>query len=669
MTKLLQRLSKRNVPRVGVAYLAVSWVVLQIVDVLTSMLDLPAWIGPLSIITLLIGFPIVLMLSWTYRLTPEGRLDRENDDIDSPVTAFGGRKIDFVIIGALSAVVVVLVVSRVIGQDGPSHRISDQPIVSKYTKLTDARIVLPPVSSPLPIVADESRIFFTNFETGDYGISQVPIQGGGHSPFETPFNVEQVGVYASAIIPKKSLLYLEVFDLEIGAHEPVGWEIPIVSGSPKRIGPSRSTSFSLDGKQKVFMRFNSDVHISNADGTDDRKIATMPHRSYWPRISPDGTRVRVTDFLDYFAGTIWEIDLASGEAARIFSDMDVHAMCCGSWTNDGGYYVFQARDDEGTQLWAAKDTGDRKYWEPFQLTTGVIDFLRPTMEVGGDRIFAIGWQLRGEIMRFNMETGSVEGIEGMRSLSAEHLQISPDGSTAAYVAYPGGTLWLMDLTTGESTQLSFEPMRIARPSWAQDGKSIAFEGWVPGDEHGIYVISTKGGEPERLSTEGKYSWSPSWSPDGNLLSFNEAGKESPVFWDMVAGQMAKIQTSSPIYGLRWSPDARFAAGIVEGKIVLLDMETLDVSELTDGSAFYWLVFWSTDGQSLFLVDSWVKGRRQAVHRLDIKTREIVEMIRIGKEMQVWGTTGPWVSVEPDGTVILLRDHSIHNIYALEWERQ
>ena len=115
-------------------------------------------------------------------------------------------------------------------------------------------------------------------------------------------------------------------------------------------------------------------------------------------------------------------------------------------------------------------------------------------------------------------------------------------------------------------------------------------------------------------------------------------------------------------------DARFAAGIVEGKIALLDMETLDVSELTDGSAFYESVFWSADGQSLYLVDPHWKDRRQAVHRLDIKTREIVEMIRIGKEVQVWGTTGPWVAVEPDGTVILLRDHSIHNIYALEWER-
>ena len=90
MTKLLRRLSKRNVPRVEVAYLAVSWVVLQIVDVLTSMLDLLAWIGPSSIITLLIGFPIVLVLSWTYRLTPEGRLDRESDESDFPVTAFGG---------------------------------------------------------------------------------------------------------------------------------------------------------------------------------------------------------------------------------------------------------------------------------------------------------------------------------------------------------------------------------------------------------------------------------------------------------------------------------------------------------------------------------------------------------------------------------------------------
>jgi len=343
-------------------------------------------------------------------------------------------------------------------------------------------------------------------------------------------------------------------------------------------------------------------------------------------------------------------------------------MCCGSWTNDGGYYVFQARDDEGTQLWAAKDTGDGKYWEPFQITTGVIDFLRPTMEVGGNRIFAIGWQLRGEIMQFNKETGSIEGVKRMRNLSGEQLQFSPDGSTAAYVAYPGATLWLKDLATQASTQLSFEPMRIARPSWAPDGKTIAFEGWVPGDAHGIYVVPAEGGEFERLSTEGKHSWSPSWSPDGNLLAFSEAGRESPVFWDIGVGGEAKIQTSSPIWSLRWSPDARFVAGRVGRKIALLDMKSLGVTELTNGSGSYLSMSWSADGQSLFLVDSWVKSSRQAVHRLDINTREIVEMIRIGQERKVWGTVGPWVSVAPDGTVMVLRDHSIHNIYALEWER-
>jgi Tol biopolymer transport system component len=666
MTKLLQRLSKRNVPRVGIAYLAVAWVALQVVDVLTSMLNLPVWLGPASIITLLVGFPIVLVLSWSYRLTPEGKLDRENDDLDLPVAAFGGRRIDFVIIGALSIVVIGLVVSRIIDPGSAINHISDQPVVSKYTKLTASRIVLPPVSSPLPIVADESRIYFTNFENGLYEIAQISLMGGRHSQFEIPFSANRYMPTVAANVPNKSSVYLEVFDPESDSREITGWELPVVGGSPKRHGLSRSASFSLDGKQKVFMRRNSDVYMSNADGTVDRKIATMPHRSYWPRISPDGNRIRVTDFLDVFAGTLWEIDIASGESARIFADTEVQSMCCGSWTNDGQYYVFQARNDEGTQLWAAKDSNDGEYGEPFQITSGVIEFLRPTMEVNGDRIFAIGWQLRGEIMQFDKETGSIEGVKGMRSLSAEQLRVSADGSTAVYVSYPGGTLWIRDMATGESTQISFKPMRVARPSWSPDGKTIAFEGWVPGSEHGIYVTSVLTGEVSRISTEEIYSWSPSWSPDGNLLTFSQADRDSPVFWDLVAGREANMHLASPFYWLKWSPDARFAAGRVGGTIALLDMETMEVTELTDASEFYSEFYWSADGQSLFLVDSLIKLTKQAVHRLDIKTREIVQIVGIGQELKSWGTVGPWVGVDPDGTVRILREQSIHNIYALEW---
>ncbi|MCI0516794.1 MAG: hypothetical protein L0Y45_03070 [Woeseiaceae bacterium] len=69
---LLSELKRRNVFRVAVMYLAVSWLVLQATDVLGSLLGLPSWAGRLVVLLLIIGFPAALVFSWLYELTPEG---------------------------------------------------------------------------------------------------------------------------------------------------------------------------------------------------------------------------------------------------------------------------------------------------------------------------------------------------------------------------------------------------------------------------------------------------------------------------------------------------------------------------------------------------------------------------------------------------------------------
>ncbi len=50
-----EELRRRNVIRVGVAYLVAAWLLLQIVDVLAPLLDLPEWVGKLVFLVLLIG--------------------------------------------------------------------------------------------------------------------------------------------------------------------------------------------------------------------------------------------------------------------------------------------------------------------------------------------------------------------------------------------------------------------------------------------------------------------------------------------------------------------------------------------------------------------------------------------------------------------------------------
>ena len=60
----LGELRRRNVARVAVLYVASSWLILQTVETIGSLLDLPAWIGKLALVVLGLGLPVALGISW-----------------------------------------------------------------------------------------------------------------------------------------------------------------------------------------------------------------------------------------------------------------------------------------------------------------------------------------------------------------------------------------------------------------------------------------------------------------------------------------------------------------------------------------------------------------------------------------------------------------------------
>ncbi|VUX56236.1 membrane protein of unknown function, partial [uncultured Woeseiaceae bacterium] len=97
----IRELKRRNVFRVGMAYAVIGWLVLQFSDILISLLDLPDWIGRAVIFLLVVGFPLALIFAWAFELTPEGiKLDKKVDQAVAESRQYG-RKLDYVIIGAL----------------------------------------------------------------------------------------------------------------------------------------------------------------------------------------------------------------------------------------------------------------------------------------------------------------------------------------------------------------------------------------------------------------------------------------------------------------------------------------------------------------------------------------------------------------------------------------
>ena len=106
--KFFVELQRRNVYKVAIAYGVVGWLLIQIATQLFPVFEIPNWGARLVVIIVLLGFPVALILAWAYELTPEG-LQRTDEVHPQPSMARRpGRKLDFVIIGVLLAVIVVM---------------------------------------------------------------------------------------------------------------------------------------------------------------------------------------------------------------------------------------------------------------------------------------------------------------------------------------------------------------------------------------------------------------------------------------------------------------------------------------------------------------------------------------------------------------------------------
>jgi TolB-like protein/Tfp pilus assembly protein PilF len=105
-------LKRRNVLKVGMAYLALGWLVVEVASTVTPLLHLPAWLPTVVLWTGIAGFPLVIVFSWIYEFTPEGI--RREGEVVAP--ASGARRtarwLDYTIFGVLALAVIVFALHR-----------------------------------------------------------------------------------------------------------------------------------------------------------------------------------------------------------------------------------------------------------------------------------------------------------------------------------------------------------------------------------------------------------------------------------------------------------------------------------------------------------------------------------------------------------------------------
>jgi len=113
-------LRRRNVIRVALVYVVVSWVLMQIGDVMFPALRLPEWTTSMLVAFLILGFPVAMVFAWAYEVTPDGIKRTEDVDPGQSITRTTGQKINHLIIAVLSVAVVLLLGNMWLDTDSPT---------------------------------------------------------------------------------------------------------------------------------------------------------------------------------------------------------------------------------------------------------------------------------------------------------------------------------------------------------------------------------------------------------------------------------------------------------------------------------------------------------------------------------------------------------------------
>ena len=543
-------------------------------------------------------------------------------------------------------------------------RPTPSPKVSNYVQLTHDG------QQKSLIATDGSRLYLNSGEgrAGSFasrGVSEMSVAGGEPRKLSILPSLNMVPVDLS---PDGS----ELLVVDGQGAPPKGplWSFPILNGSPRRLGDivAETAAWSPDGKMLAYSNLN-DLFLAKADGTESRKLLSVKGDILNLAWSPNGARLRFDS--SETAGTVgqqleWEVSADGSNLHRLLEGWhDPPDECCGKWTADGRYFVFQS----GGQIWALpqKNRFLRAEQKPVPLTSSPLSLSSPLPSKDGKKLFVVGQTYRGELTRYDAKSGQFTPILG--GLSAEYVAFSKDGQWVTYVSFREGTLWRSKLDASERLQLTYPPMYPVLPRWSPDGKKIIFFEFALGADKParMYEVSPEGGSPRQLLPDDRtQQLDPNWSPDGTKIIFagesNDPTSAVHVL-DLASSQVSSLPGSEGFYSPRWSPDGRYVSAFsADSKTLLLfDFQTKKWTELANGS-LSWLN-WSHDSQYVYVLDFRGKNAVVRIRVSDHKAEQVVDL----KNLVTVGRYGGWLALAPDDSPLLLRDTGSQDVYSVDWE--